>query len=223
MLIFDAELSLANVALMASLCASLLYVRRVHMPPSMWRMAAKTASTVMLSAFSAVHGGPALLSAALLVSATGDAFLAWDGDTAFRSGLGSFLVAHVLYIFLFARNGRGEASVLDNGLRTMAAALLVCAFAPIMLWVLVPKVSRDLRLPILVYTSAIVMMVLAALTLHKRLVIAGALLFMVSDAVLSAEKFLIPATSRNRRWMPYVVWVLYYAGQLLIALGMLRG
>ncbi|KAH8901840.1 YhhN-like protein [Coniochaeta sp. PMI_546] len=219
MLILDGQLSLANAVLTVSLCMSLLYVQCVDMPPSVWRMATKTASTATLSALSALQGGPGLLSAALLLGVTGDAFLAWDGDGAFLSGLGSFLAAHLLYIVLFAQSGYGKAVVLNSGVRIVAATLLVCAFAPMMVSELMPKVNRDLRLPILVYTGAIIMMVLTALTLDEPLVIMGALLFTVSDAILSAEKFLVPATSKNRWWMPYAVWVLYYAGQLLIVLG----
>lgn len=219
MLVLDGELSGANAVLLVSLCASFLYARNADAPPSLWRMTTKTTSTALLSVLSALQGGPALLSGALLLGATGDAFLAWDGETAFLAGLGSFLAAHVLYIVLFAQTGYGSALILSTGWRIIVAVILACAFAPMMVSELMPKVARELRLPILVYTSAIVMMVVTALTLDNAPVVTGALSFTVSDAILSAEKFLVAPTSRHRRWMPYAVWALYYAGQLQIALG----
>jgi uncharacterized membrane protein YhhN len=210
---------LGSAVLIASVGTSWLYLRSVYMPPSMWRMVTKTASTSLLSVFAALQGAPPLLSTALALGSVGDACLSWDGDAAFLSGLGSFLAAHVVYIVLFARTGGGTASILGSRPRMAAAGLLVCAFAPVMVSQLMPRAPREMRLPILVYTAAIVTMVLAALTLENRLVIAGALSFTVSDAILSADKFLVSPASTHRRWMPYAVWVLYYAGQLQIALG----
>jgi uncharacterized membrane protein YhhN len=53
------------------------------------------------------------------------------------------------------------------------------------------------------------------------LVLLGAVLFMASDAILGSEKFLMTDTSPLRRFTSPAVWVLYYAGQLLITLGLL--
>ncbi|KAB5529011.1 YhhN-like protein [Coniochaeta sp. 2T2.1] len=217
----DSVPSLPNAELLTSLSASLLYLQCVHTRPSVWRMSVKAGSTALLSALSTTQNGPLLLSAALLLGAAGDAFLAWDGDTTFLCGLGSFLAAHILYIILFAQRGSGKARILGSSWRMVAASFLVCAFAPIMLSALMPKVARDLRLPILVYTSAIIMMVLTALTLDNPVLVSGAICFTVSDAVLSVDKFLVSSTSAHRHWMPYAVWILYYAGQLQIAVGLL--
>ncbi len=49
----------------------------------------------------------------------------------------------------------------------------------------------------------------------------GAVLFMASDGLLAAEKFLVAAISPHREWMRYAVWALYYAAQLMITLGFL--
>lgn len=215
------EFSVANSVLFLSLCTAYIYQRHVHSQPSIWRMIAKASSTSLLSMLSAVQGGPTLLSAALVLGSIADAFLAWDGETAFLAGLGSFLTAHVLYIYLFGQLGSGPDVVLQSSPRLAAASVLVLVFAPVMVSQLMPKVARDLRAPILVYTTAIVMMVLAALTLDKWLVVSGALMFTASDTILSMEKFLVGKTSKHRRWMPYAVWALYYAGQLQIALGVL--
>ena len=53
------------------------------------------------------------------------------------------------------------------------------------------------------------------------LVLLGAALFMASDAILGSEKFLMPESSPARRLTSPAVWVLYYAGQVLITLGLL--
>ena len=52
-----------------------------------------------------------------------------------------------------------------------------------------------MRLPILVYVAAIVAMGLAALTLGSPWIIGGAILFMASDSLLAAERFLVSAIS----------------------------
>jgi uncharacterized membrane protein YhhN len=63
----------------------------------------------------------------------------------------------------------------------------------------------------------------SALTMNNIWVIGGAILFMASDGLLAAEKFLAPAISPHRVWMRYAVWVLYYAAQLGITLGFILG
>ncbi|KAK3317164.1 YhhN-like protein [Cercophora scortea] len=218
------SITIENAVLALSLSTALLYGVKVHSPPSYTRMITKTTSTALLSALSSLRGGPPLLATALALGATGDAFLAWDGDAAFLGGLGSFLVAHVLYIFLFAGTGDGVAQLLAEGWRVATALGLTVVFAPTMVALLMPRVARDMRAPILVYITAIVVMVLAALTMgEKGWVVLGAVLFTASDGILSAEKFIVSIKSAHRRWMPYAVWALYYAGQLLIALGFSSG
>jgi uncharacterized membrane protein YhhN len=64
-------------------------------------------------------------------------------------------------------------------------------------------------------------MSVTALRLGNVFVIAGAALFMASDAVPAAEKFLMASLSPRRRPARLGVWVLYYAAQLLITLGFL--
>ncbi|KAK3682962.1 YhhN-like protein [Podospora appendiculata] len=218
------SITLDNAILALSLSSALLYGANVHSPPSITRMITKTTSTALLSALASLRGGPPLLATALALGATGDAFLAWDGDAAFLSGLGSFLVAHVLYIVLFVGAGDGAARVLAEGWRVATALGLTVVFAPTMVTLLMPRLVRELRVPILVYITAIVLMVLAALTMGDNgWVVLGALLFTVSDGILSAEKFIVSSASAHRKWMPYAVWALYYAGQLLIALGFSSG
>lgn len=48
-------------------------------------------------------------------------------------------------------------------------------------------------------------------------VTAGALLFLLSDSVLAANRFHAPVPASG-----YIVWVAYYSGPVLIALGCTR-
>ena len=74
--------------------------------------------------------------------------------------------------------------------------------------------------PVAAYVLAIAIMGLGGVTLGG-LVLAGVALFMASDAILGSEKFLMAQTSPYRHLTSPAVWVLYYAGQLLITLGLL--
>ncbi len=96
-------------------------------------------------------------------------------------------------------------------------------FAIVMLVALWRRVGPGLRLPIAVYVIAILAMGMSALTTSSIWVIGGAVLFMASDGLLAAEKFLVAAISPHRGWMRLRVWVLYYAAQLAITLGFLLG
>ncbi|MBZ9996786.1 lysoplasmalogenase [Mesorhizobium sp. BH1-1-4] len=212
----------ANATLIFSLVAAVIYAFTSGMPPTLARSAAKTLSVTMLAVLSAMRGGPLLLIAALALSAIGDAFLSRDGEKAFLGGLGSFLLAHIVYIALFLRSGAGMW-VLGSEPWRGAIALAMAVFAIVMLAALWRRVGPGLRIPIAVYVLAILAMGMSALTTGNAWLIGGAVLFMASDGVLAAEKFLIAAISPHRAWMRLAVWVLYYAAQLAITLGFLLG
>lgn len=176
----------------------------------------------MLTVLASLQGGPWLLIAALALSAIGDAFLSRDGEKAFVGGLASFLVAHGLYIALFLRSGEGVGLLSAEPWRAaIAVAMAVLALA--MLFALWRRVGPALRLPISVYIATIFAMGISALTLSNFWVVVGAVLFMASDALLAAEKFLLTAISPHRIWTRRAVWVLYYAAQLAITMGFLLG
>ena len=68
--------SLANGTLILSAAAALLYLPLQGREPSLRRTLVKTGSTALLALLAWMEGGPALLVAALALSAAGDAFLA---------------------------------------------------------------------------------------------------------------------------------------------------
>jgi len=210
----------ANATLVFSLVAAVIYAFTLNMPPSLARSAAKTLAVAMLAVLALVQSGPLLLVAALALSAVGDAFLSRDGEKAFLAGLASFLLAHILYVPLFLQSGGGSGLLGTESWRG-AIALGLAAFAIVMLAALWRRVGPALRIPIAVYVAAILAMGISALTTSDTLVIGGAVLFMASDGLLAAEKFLLAAISPHRVWMRYAVWALYYAAQLAITLGFL--
>ncbi|MBW8909249.1 MAG: lysoplasmalogenase [Mesorhizobium sp.] len=210
----------ANATLLFSFAAAVIYAFALDMPPKLSRTAAKTLAVALLAALAAMQGGPLLLIVALGLSAVGDAFLSRDGEKAFLGGLASFLAAHIVYVALFLQAGSGLDLLSSQSCRG-AIALAMAAFGIVMLAALWRRVGPPLRIPIAVYVAAIMAMGISALTTDKIWVIAGAVLFMASDGLLAAERFLLAAISPQRAWMRYAVWVLYYAAQLAITLGFL--
>ncbi|BCH29630.1 lysoplasmalogenase [Mesorhizobium sp. L-8-10] len=212
----------ANAALLLSIAAAVLTLFQAEREPSLRRSAVKTLAVALLAVISSVEHGPLLLTGALVLSAAGDAFLSRIGERAFLAGLGSFLAAHVLYILLFAMSGGGAGMLFSDLWRPVLAVAMVL-LAAAMATLLLPRVEHALKMPIAVYVAAILAMGLAALTTQSLAVIAGAILFMVSDGILATERFLTAGTSPVRLPMRYAVWITYYAAQLLIALGILLG
>lgn len=212
----------ANATLLFSFVAAVIYAFALDMPPKWTRTAAKTLAVALLAVLAAIQGAPLLLVAALGLSAVGDAFLSRDGEKAFLAGLASFLAGHVAYVALFAQSGGGLRLLGAESWRS-ALALAMAAFSIVMLAALWRRVGAQLRIPIAVYVAAILAMGLSALITDKAWVIAGAVLFIASDGLLAAERFLLAAISPHRVWMRHAVWVLYYAAQLAITLGFLLG
>jgi uncharacterized membrane protein YhhN len=210
----------ANATLVFSLVAAVIYAFTLNMPPTLARSAAKTLAVSMLAMLAFMQGGPLLLVAALALSAVGDAFLSRDGETAFLGGLASFLAAHILYVPLFLQSGGGLGLLGAESWRG-AIALAMAVFGIVMPAALWRRVGPALRLPIGVYVAAILAMGISALTTSNLWVIGGAILFMASDGLLAAERFLLAAISPHRVWMRYADWTLYYAAQLAITLGFL--
>lgn len=210
----------ANATLLFSFVAAVIYAFALDMPPKWTRTAAKTAAVAFLAVLTAMQGGPLLLAAALALSAIGDAFLSRDGEKAFLGGLASFLAAHVAYVALFLQAGGGFDLLSAESWRG-AIALAMAVFVIVMLAALWRRVGPSLRIPIAVYVAAILAMGISSLTISNVWVIAGAVLFMASDGLLAAERFLLAAISPHRVWMRLAVWALYYAAQLAITLGFL--
>jgi uncharacterized membrane protein YhhN len=209
--------NIANGTLIFSVLLAAYYGMIVHRPPSPRRTIVKTGSVALLGLLPAIEGGPALLVAALALSAIGDACLAQDGEKAFLAGLASFLLAHVAYVALFWTTGGGIGEIVAQPSRIVVALALTAAVGLILsrLW---PAIEAAMRPPVALYCVAILAMGLSSLSGLGAVVVAGAVLFMASDAILAAGRFLLPQDDPRQGWIRPLVWLLYYAAQLVLTL-----
>lgn len=141
---------------------------------------------------------------AFLFSCTGDAMGAYGS---FFGQMGYFAAAHLILIWAFAEELWKVRKTLV-GLAVTAA--LVFAFA-----LVIPKVPEPgLQIGCGVYAVLITAMFGLSLMQRSPLFAIGAALFLISDMILSWNKFVGPVTAE--KWL---IMVPYYLGQLLIWLG----
>jgi uncharacterized membrane protein YhhN len=120
---------------------------------------------------------------ALALGGVGDMALLGSSEAAFTAGLVSFLAGHVAWIIaLRQRPGGGCLRA-----RPALAAGQVAAFGGLnaYLW---KRTGKD-RIPVIVYSAALLAMSLTALDCGPPKTAAGGALFLVSDALLALEKF----------------------------------
>ena len=120
---------------------------------------------------------------ALAFGGAGDVALLGSSDSAFTAGLACFLAGHVAWIIAVRqRPGGGRLRR-----RPVLAAPYVAAFGALnaYLW---KRTGKD-RIPVIVYSAALLAMSLAALDSGSLKTAAGGALFLVSDALLALEKF----------------------------------
>ncbi|NNC93818.1 MAG: lysoplasmalogenase [Acidimicrobiia bacterium] len=146
--------------------------------------------------------------AGLVLSALGDAFLLGKQEAAFLAGLGSFLLAHVVFGVAFLARGVSALGLL--------AVLPLAVFAWRVLRWLSPHISGRMRAPVTAYAVAISLMGVLAIATAVELwdwrIPVGAVLFIASDIAVARDNF-VSAGFVNRMWgLP-----LYFSGQLLLA------
>lgn len=169
----------------------------------------KALGIVMLGLYALVRGAP-LLMLALFLSAGGDFALALRPPE-LEAGILLFGAAHLVYLSIFA------AMIVREGWRrdglVLAAALVAYGLA--MLWWLRPGMGA-LALEASVYLGVILAMAIAAgFVKGPRLIVIGALLFVISDSLLAAGWF---REVRPLDWLN-PVWITYGAAQVCLAVG----
>ena len=120
---------------------------------------------------------------ALALGGVGDVALLGRGETAFTAGLVSFLAGHVAWIIaLRQRPGGGYLRA-----RPALAAPHVATFGAMnaYLW---RRTGQD-RIPVLIYSAALLAMSLTALDTGSPRTAAGGALFLASDTLLALERF----------------------------------
>ncbi|HET8988833.1 MAG TPA: lysoplasmalogenase [Humibacillus sp.] len=161
-----------------------------------------------------VAGAPPLLPVmvALTLSLVGDVALLNATAARFLVGLGSFLLAHVAYVW----------AILD----TTGASGFPWWLLPVVpgLVLVHATVGRDIvrhagpqRGAVLVYQFALFALMLAAAWKGDAVVLLGCALFTVSDTLLGHDRFVV-----ERRWAPLTVIVTYHLAQVLIVVGLFR-
>ena len=151
-----------------------------------------------------------ILFIGLLLSFAGDMMLISVSQGIFLLGLGSFLLAHLAYITAFATLGLNRKWALVSAVPVLLSA------ATVTLW-LTPYLTPYLIMPVHAYIGVISLMVIAAFSCKgagaSTLVVAGALLFFVSDLSVAAQRIVVVD-------FPTFIWglPLYYAGQICLAL-----
>jgi len=117
-------------------------------------------------------------------------------------------VAHLFYIAAFTKG------IQFKGPRSMVAAALMI-YGCLIGFVMIPKLG-DMLVPVVAYLMVIVAMgVLAALSgVNHWLVVAGACLFIASDSLIAANRFIAPVPHSS-----LLIMVTYYSAQLLITFG----
>ncbi len=210
-----AETALGGVSAIASMVFGLWLARR---PVSAWRTLVKTVAVASLAVLAYVAGAPAPLTAALVLSAIGDAFLAGESERWLPPGLSAFLLAHVSYIWLFVHDGGGRAALIAEPVRTLGVAAAFAAGVTMLAWLW--RSLGAMRGAVSVYAIALCAMTASSFTLPHRLwpAMLGAVAFNASDSLLSAELF----KSLRAPWVSHAVWGLYYAAQVLIVWAYLR-
>jgi len=160
---------------------------------------------------------------ALFFSWLGDVFLmlVFKHELFFLAGLGSFLMAHIIYIIAFR-----EIQLKENK-----------AIFPQKWWILLPLIAyfillvssffslvpMDMKAPVAVYSLTIAVMVVMAINRYGRvndksfsMVLAGALLFMFSDSIIAVNKFLY---QDQMSYAGVAIMLLYCVGQFYIVKG----
>jgi uncharacterized membrane protein YhhN len=155
----------------------------------------------------------ALLLAGLAFCLAGDVFLALPQRTMFLLGLISFLIGHGFYVGAFLVVG-------SAGTWTLGGALVFCGLsAGVYRW-LSPHLGR-MRGPVSVYILVITAMVACACSVFERaslprearfLILAGAVLFYVSDLFVARDRFLKKEFLNRLAGLPT-----YYCAQFLLA------
>ena len=161
-----------------------------------------------------------LLLLALLFSFIGDVLLIRSDF--FIPGLVVFLLAHIVYVFVY----RHYRNVQDQSLRGVHGVLMALpiVFAGTGLIAVLYSKLGGLKIPVVFYALVITVMTLAALFRYGRttkksfwLVFIGAVLFMISDAILAINKFLLPVDYAR----VYIICT-YSLSQYLIVKGLMR-
>lgn len=155
-------------------------------------------------------------------------FFSWAGDVLlmfqirneifFLAGLSAFLLAHVFYIVVFHK-----IWVKENVKRNLWFLFIIVLYYAVLIGWLSPYLG-DKKLPVRIYGLVISFMFLLAMhmlyinnKMAGRLMMIGALLFVISDSVLAINKFY-----HSFDYADIIIMLTYGFAQFLIVTGLIR-
>jgi uncharacterized membrane protein YhhN len=199
--------------LLASMAAALAFyvLRQSPIVPEMWLIPLKGAAVGLLAVYAFVRFSltdTRILGAMLVLAALGDMAIEWD----FMAGAILFFGYHMLAIALYLRHPREAASGSQK-----AAAVAMLLATPAIFWLL--PAGRAMAWPTALYGLALGGMAACAwLSAFSRYRVGiGAVLFLVSDLLIVAGT----GPLMGERLHQWLIWPMYYLGQLLIGLGVI--
>ena len=197
--------------LLASMAAALGYflLRQSPLVPEMWLLPLKGSAVGLLALYAFVRFREAdarILGAMFVVAALGDMAIEWRP----MAGAILFFGYHMLAIGLYLRHPREK---LTNSQKTAALAMLL--LTPAIFWLL--PAERGDAWPAALYGLALGGMAACAwLSAFSRYRVGvGAVLFLISDLLIVAGMGPLMGEPLHQ----WLIWPLYYVGQLLICLG----
>lgn len=163
----------------------------------------------------------------------------WGGDVAlmflpysenfFLAGLGSFLIAHLIYIYIFVKYVDTSKK---NILKRRPHLVLPFVLFGLSLLAYLNQTAHEaflpMKIPVIVYASVIMLMVITAIARYERVgqksfswVLIGALLFMFSDTCIALNNFSFLFYD-HKYIAKALVMSLYVLGQYFIVKGVLE-
>ena len=133
----------------------------------------------------------------------------------FLSGLGAFLLAHIMYVLVFLKSRNKAAN-------SLPIVVILLMYASVIFYFLKDGLG-DMLIPVLAYLLVILIMAATAFIRKRsnidsyKLVFAGAVFFMISDSLLALNKFYEPLPFSN-----ISIMLTYALAQYLIVLGILK-
>lgn len=189
--------------------AAVMYLPRTSSQIRMARSVRKTLPVALFALAAISEAAPLLLVVALGLSAVGDFALSRPAPKAFLVGMIAFAAAHLAYIILMITLG----ATFNMAQWPIIAVLLVFGLSTE--WWLRPH-TGDLKWPVRAYVCIILVMAVVALGLPDVRVVAlwGAMLFVVSDLILSVETFVMKSDAKQRNMTGKLVWITYICAQI---------
>ncbi|WP_317047720.1 lysoplasmalogenase [Pleomorphovibrio marinus] len=159
------------------------------------------------------------VAAALVFASIGDTLLLFPN--LFLYGMGAFFMTHCCYIIAFKLTQNHSFNPLQVNFVKMFLYNLPIYIGAAFVYFLIHTNLQDLKIPVIIYLLAIVMMATLARERYGRTdpssfwqVFIGAILFLISDAILALDMFFKPYPEAG-----ILIMGTYLVAQLLILMG----